>query len=118
MNGQIELSDIIGGEGLQTYKIKPLIYSMSLTCYKTICPYCKMENPDADEPNNCLKRWSRYKGLPYFDKPLDFCPSCGKQFDRDNLDVRKSKEYKEVEALGLHGMVARDEKGNWHEVQL
>ena len=118
MDGQIELSEMLEAEGLETYKIKPLIYSLSLTCAKTICPYCKMEDPDAFEPTNCFKRWNRYKDLPYYDKPLDFCPSCGKRFDRENLDVRKSKEYKEVEALGLKGMVARDEKGNWYEVQL
>ena len=95
MDGQINLEDILETEGLETYKVKPLIVSMSLSCVKTICPYCKMENPDATEPLNCFKRWSKYKHLPHYDKPLNFCPSCGKKFSGE--DVRKTKEYIEEE---------------------
>lgn len=99
------------------YKIKPLIYSMSLNCCKTVCPYCKMDNPDRTEHNNNNKRYYTYNVLPYYHKPLDYCPACGKQFDAVNLDIRKSKEYKEVEALGLKGAVAKDDKGKWYEVK-
>ena len=101
MNGQIELSELLEGEGLQTYQVKPLIYSMSLTCYKTICPYCKMENPDLTEVTNCFKRDSKYSKLPHYNKPLDYCPSCGKQFDTNNIDIRKTKEYIEAERKNI-----------------
>lgn len=97
MKGQIELSEILEGEGLQTYKVKPLIYSLSLTCAKTICPYCKMENPDDTSIQNGFKRDRKYSNLPYYDKPLDYCPSCGKRFDNVNLEVRKTKQYIEAE---------------------
>ena len=93
MDGQIGLDEFIGG--CENYTIKPLIYSMSLTCYKTICPYCKIDHPE-DERGN-------------------ICRSCGKKFDDVNLDVRKSKDYLEVERLGLHCAVSKDEKGVWHE---
>lgn len=99
------------------YKIKPLICSMSLTCVKTVCPYCKYENPDRTEFNNRSIRHKSMTVLPYYDKPLDYCPACGKQYDAENLDIRKSKEYKEVEALGLKGAVAKDDKGKWYEVK-
>lgn len=84
MNGQIEL-----------FK-KPLIYSKSLSCYKTICPYCKYDNPDRDG---------------------NVCPNCFKEFDAENVKVIKSKDFAECETLGLKGAVAKDNKGKWYEVK-
>lgn len=85
--------------------MKPLIYKMSLSCYKTICPYCKYENPDSD--------FRKISGLPYANERKDICPCCGKQYDMDNIKVTKSKDYEEVEALGLKGAVTKNEKGAW-----
>ena len=99
MNGQIGLEQFM--DGCTNYKIKPLIYSMSLTCYKTICPYCHCDHPD---------------DRPYSERHLvNICKFCGKRYDDENLDVRKSKDYQEVERLGLNGAVYKDEKGKWHE---
>ena len=101
--------------GIQTEKRKRLIQSLSLTWHRTICPYCKYDNPDSQENHQ------RFRGenmrLPYWDSPLDTCPNCGKKYDMDNLDVRMSKDYAECERLGLKGAVAKDEKGNWYEVR-
>ena len=99
MDGQMELGQFM--EGCTNYKIKPLIYSMSLTCYKTICPYCKGDLPD---------------DRGYGDRrPTNVCKFCGKIYDEKNLEVRKSRDYLEVERLGLSGAVYRDEKEKWHE---
>ena len=38
MDGQLKLSEFLND--CIDYKIKPLIYSKSLTCFKTVCPYC------------------------------------------------------------------------------
>jgi transposase-like protein len=104
MNGQMELDSFI--EGCTAAKIKPLIYSQSLTCYKTVCPYCHLDNPED-------------RGFQYSDEerrlPKNVCRSCRKKFDDVNLDIRKSKDYLEVERLGLNGAVYKDEKGVWHE---
>ena len=83
MKGQMELFP----------KRKKLIYYKSLTCYKTICPYCKADNPE--------------KG--------NVCKYCGEEFDTE-LDIRKSKDYLEVEALRLKGAVRKNAKGKWEEV--
>ena len=87
MKGQLELFP----------KRKRLIYSKSLVCYKTICPYCRMDNPDKESADTC-----------YY---------CGEKFDADNLDIRKSKDYAECEALGLKGAVRKNAKGKWEEVR-
>lgn len=97
-------------------KIKPLIQSLSLTWHRTICPYCKMDNPDS------AYNHERFRGqnarLRFWDSPLDICPNCGKRYDRDNLDVRMSRDYAECEALGLKGCVRKNEKGKWEEVKI
>lgn len=83
MKGQLELFP----------KKKRLIYSRSLTWYRTICPYCKVDNPDREKHDTCY--------------------SCGGVFDNVNLDIRTSKDLAECEALGLKGAVRKDEKGKW-----
>ena len=83
MKGQLELFP----------KKKRLIYSRSLTCYKTVCPYCKVDNPDREKHDTC-----------YY---------CSGVFDDVNLDIRTSKDLAECEALGLKGAVKKDEKGRW-----
>lgn len=93
-------------------KIKPLIYSLSLTWHRTICPYCKMDNPDSEDNHSWRGKNVR---LPYWQSHLDICPNCGKRYDRDNLDVRMSKDYAECEALGLKGAVRKNDKGKWEE---
>lgn len=96
-DNQIELGDLI--EGLETYDIKPLIYSLSLTCYKTICPYCKIDNPNATELNDCTNRIAMIRQekswYPYADKPLNYCPACGKRFDT-NCEVRMTSNFIEM----------------------
>lgn len=92
-------------------KIKPLIYSLSLTCHKTICPYCKYENPDIESHHY------KSSGNPYWCTPLDVCPSCGRLFDRDNKKIVMSKDYAECEALGLKGAVRKNAKGQWEEAR-
>lgn len=103
MDGQINLSEFMND--CVDYKIKRLIYSKSLTCYKTVCPYCHADNPDS------RSRWE-IRNLP-----TNICNCCGKKFDDVHLDVRKSKDYLECERLGLHGPVSKNEKGKWEEVK-
>lgn len=104
MEGQMTLDTFI--DGCTTTNIKPLIYSMSLTCFKTVCPYCRCDNPDER---------GYYVGAETNKLPRNICRSCLKKFDDVNLEVRKSKDYEEVEKLGLQGPVHKDEKGKWHE---
>ena len=87
-------------------KVKPLILHKSLTRIYTQCPYCKYENPDSDYGRE-------YSGLPYAKEPLDVCPACGKQYDMENLVVKKTKEVLECEALGLKGFVKKNKEGQW-----
>ena len=75
---------------------KRLIYSISLTCRKTICPYCKADNPE-DQPN------AQY----------GVCPFCKNEYNESDLEIKKSKDYEECERLGLKGAVYKDEKGIW-----
>ena len=86
MKGQLELFP----------QRKGLIYYKSLTCYKTICPYCKADNPDVLRDDTCFY--------------------CGREFDPINLTVKRSKDLEEVEALGLKGAVRKNSKGKWEEV--
>ena len=79
-------------------KIKPLIYSLSLTCYKHICPYCKCENT--------------------WEPPSNICTSCGKEFDTENIKEVKTKDYSECEKLGLSGPVRKNSKGKWEELKI
>lgn len=95
--------------------IKPLIYSLSLTCHKTICPYCKYENPDSEM--NHQRAYATNRRLQFWATPLDVCPSCGRKYDRDNKKVIMSKDYAECEALGLKGAVRKNEKGQWEEAR-
>lgn len=116
MNGQVELTDMI--EGTETYEIKPLIYSLSLSCFKTVCPYCKMENPDATELKNAFMRIGRIrnnkKWYPYADKPLDYCPSCGKRFDT-KCEVRMTKDFMKLNTEYV-SKLQKDQQGRYREV--
>lgn len=95
------MNDIKGQMTLDGFKdIKPLIYSCSMSCLKTICPYCRQENPDSTDPLDCTKR-DDHKRMnknfyPFYDLPLNFCPTCGKEFDRDNCEVRMTKEFEKA----------------------
>jgi hypothetical protein len=93
--------------------IKPLIYSLSMNWWRTICPYCKMDNPDSTEMNNCTKRLYKNKNLPFFDLPLNFCPNCGKEFDT-NCEVRMTKDFEKNSPVFVAKLV-KDEKGRWRE---
>lgn len=97
-------------------EIKPLIDYRSLTWYKTMCPYCKFENPDSME-NHSRNRGQNIR-LEYWQSPLDFCPNCGKKYDREHPVIKMSKDYAECEKLGLKGAVRKNEKGQWEEVKL
>lgn len=88
-------------------KVKPLIFSKSLSCCETICPYCKMINPES--PNKRSELYSRENtGLP-----LDICPNCGQKYDMENMEIKMTKDYAECEALGLKGAVTKNKKGKW-----
>lgn len=101
---------VISFKTMSMEKPKPLIYRKSLSCYETICPYCKCINPEDKEKRSPL--YSRENvGLP-----LDICPSCGNPYDMENMVIKKSKDYMECEALGLKGAVAKNEKGVWMQV--
>lgn len=97
-------------------EIKPIIESHSLTWHRTICPYCKFDNPDSME--NHEKFHAQNIHLQYWQTPLDICPNCGKKYDRDHPKVIMSKDYAECEKLGLKGAVRKNEKGQWEEVKL
>lgn len=88
-------------------KVKSLIYSKSLSCHETVCPYCKLTNPDSENKRNALYSKENV-GLP-----LDVCPNCGQKYDMENMEIKKSKDYMECEALGLKGAVVKNEKGKW-----
>lgn len=94
-------------------KIKPLIDYKSLTWYKTICPYCKFENPDSTENHTKFRGTNNH--LQYWQTPLDICPNCGKKYDRDHPEIKMTKDYEECEKLGLKGAVRKNEKGQWEE---
>lgn len=100
MKGQLELFP----------KIEPLILSLTLTCHKTVCPYCKMENPDSTANRSWIYNY------PFKDEPLDICPQCGGKYDRENVKTVMSKDYAECERLGLKGAVRKNDKGKWEEV--
>jgi hypothetical protein len=88
-------------------KIKRLIYHKSLNWYRTVCPYCGLDNPDIESKRSAL--YSRENvGLP-----LDVCPSCRNVYDMENMVVKMSKDYAECKALGLKGAVKKNEKGAW-----
>ena len=119
-DGQMSIFDFIGGaekpKVTKTESIKPLIDYRSLTWYKTMCPYCKFENPDSMENHTEFR--GRNIHLQYWQSPLDFCPNCGKKYDRDHPKIVMSKDYAECEKLGLKGAVRKNEKGEWEEVKL
>lgn len=96
-------------------EIKPLIESYSLTWHRTICPYCKFDNPDGME--NHEKNHATNIHLQYWQTPLDFCPNCGKKYDRDHPKIIMSKDYAECERLGLKGAVRKNAKGQWEEAK-
>lgn len=117
---QMSIFDFIGGaekpKVTKAESIKPLIDYRSLTWYKTMCPYCKFENPDSME--NHTESRGRNIHLQYWQSPLDFCPNCSKKYDRDHPKIVMSKDYAECEKLGLKGAVRKNEKGEWEEVKL
>ena len=88
-------------------KKKPLIHCKSFTWYKTVCPYCRLDNPDDEGKRNALYSKENV-GLP-----LEVCPNCRNVYDMENMVVKKSKDYAECEALGLKGAVTKNEKGVW-----
>ena len=59
---------------------KRLIYKKSLSSYYTVCPYCRYENPDSDYNR-------KFSGLPYANEPLNVCPSCGRQYNDEDLEI-------------------------------
>lgn len=76
-----------------------------------------MDNPDATEINNCTKRIDRIRNnkswYPYADKPLDYCPSCGKRFNT-NCEVRMTRDFiklNEEYVSKLH----KDQQGRYRE---
>lgn len=119
-NVQMSIFDFIEGqekpEMTKKEAIKPLIDSRSLTWYRTICPYCKFDNPDSMENHERIR--GENMRLKYWQSPLDICPNCGKRYDRDNPKVMMSKDYAECERLGLKGAVRKNEKGEWEEVKI
>lgn len=119
-NGQMSIFDFIEGqekpEMTKEEAIKPLIDSRSLTWHRTICPYCKFDNPDSPENHN--KSHGQNIHLQYWLSPLDFCPNCGKKYDRDHPKIVMSKDYAECKKLGLKGAVRKNEKGQWEESPL
>lgn len=115
MGEQMELSSFI--PDVINYEVKPLIYSLSTSCFKTVCPYCKAENPDSTDMNDCTKRDHIHRELknfyPYFDLPLDYCPACGKKFDT-NCEVRMTKGFMDLNpeyVAKLH----KDDKVRWRQ---
>ena len=101
---------VISFKTMSMIKIKPLIYRKSLSCYETICPYCKCINPEDTEKRSPLYLKENV-GLP-----LEVCPSCGNVYDMENMVVKMTKDYAECQALGLKGAVAKNEKGKWVQV--
>lgn len=78
-------------------KSKPLKYHMSLTAYYTKCPYCGAENSEKQISDDMYE-----------------CKNCHSQMI--GVTEIKSKDYKEVERLGLKGLIGKDDKGRWAEV--
>jgi len=103
-DGQMTLDDFVKVKSPEpetvqkiTRKQKPLKYYMSLSAYYTKCPYCSAENSEkqvSDDVYECMRCHERMIGV----------------------NEIKSKEYREVEALGLSGAVTKDDKGRWAEV--
>lgn len=119
-DGQMSIFDFIEGqekpEKTKEEAIKPLIDSRSLTWHRTICPYCKFDNPDSME--NHTKGRGQSFHLEFWQSPLDFCPNCGKKYDRYHPMIVMSKDYAECEKLGLKGAVRKNEKRQWEESPL
>jgi len=104
-----------------TQEIKPLIYSLSLTWWHTICPYCKCDNPNSTQMNDCTKRdegvYSKSdieRFYPYWDLPLDYCPACGKQFDDEHCEVKMTKDFMKASPEYV-AKLWKDEKGRWRD---
>ena len=105
--GQMSISDFLKEKDPETAKkiekkpnCKPLKMFMSLSAYYTKCPYCGAEN--SEEPIG-IRNHYRFR-----------CLKCGAQMV--GVAEIKSKEYREVEALGLNGCVTKDDQGRWAEV--
>lgn len=104
-----------------TKEIKPLIYSLSLSWFHTICPHCKCDNPDSTKMEDCTKRdrgvYSKSdieRFYPYWDLPLDYCPACGNQFDREHCEVRMTKDFMKLNPEYV-AKLWKDEKGRWRD---
>lgn len=105
--GQMSISDFLKEKDPETAKkiekkpkCKPLKMYMSLSACFTQCPYYGAEN---SEELIGIRNHYRFR-----------CLKCGAQMV--GVAEIKSKEYREVEALGLSGCVTKDDKGRWAEV--
>ena len=101
-----------------TQEIKPLIYSLSMSWFHTICPYCKCDNPNSTEIDDCTKRSYTIRQnkcfYPYIDLPLNYCPACGKQFDDEHCEVRMTNEFMKASPEYV-AKLWKDEKGRWRD---
>ena len=101
-----------------TQEIKPLIYSLSMSWFHTICPYCKLDNPDSTDIYDCTKRDRHFvdnrKFYPFVDLPFNFCPQCGKEFDREHCEVKMTKDFMK-ENPEYVAKLWKDEKGRWRD---
>jgi hypothetical protein len=73
-----------------------------------------MDNPDATEANYCTRRDFDRRNLPFSHLPLNFCPNCGKEFNRDNCEVRMTKSFMDLNEEYVQSLW-KDEKGKWRE---
>ena len=89
MNGQMTLFE----------KAKAPVWHSSLTWCWVECPTCKGYNH--------IENW------------MQRCPDCGQLLDQSEEAIAKaekvSRDLKEVRALGLHGVVRKNDKGKWEE---
>ena len=94
---------------------KAPIMHLSLTHHWIECPKC---HSDSGCIRDELVGHGRERHLETFQN--DRCSKCGQLLDWSDEAIEKKKkmtrDYAEVEKLGLHGAVAKDDKGKWYEV--